>query len=98
MSNQQGNGDKEGCFIATCVYGSYDCPNVWVLRRFRDETLRKTFLGNQLINIYYALSPGLVKRFGRSQLFLDFWKAALDFLVYRLKENGFNDSFYSDPR
>ena len=32
--------DKEtssgGCYVATAVYGSYDCPEVWVLRRYRD--------------------------------------------------------------
>lgn len=27
--------EKAGCYIATCVYGSYDCPQVWILRRFR---------------------------------------------------------------
>ena len=21
--------NKSGCYIATCVYGSYDCPQVW---------------------------------------------------------------------
>ena len=36
---------SEGCYIATCVYGSYDCPQVWVLRRFCDETLKQHALG-----------------------------------------------------
>lgn len=36
---------KEGCYIATAVYGSYDAPEVRVLRRFRDETLRQTKWG-----------------------------------------------------
>ena len=31
------HGKKQGCYIATCVYGSYDCPQVWILRRYRDE-------------------------------------------------------------
>ena len=30
------------CYIATAVYGSYDCPQVWVLRRFRAEVLLQT--------------------------------------------------------
>ena len=25
---------KGGCYIATAVYGSYDCPQVWTLQRF----------------------------------------------------------------
>lgn len=27
---------KEGCYVATAVYGSYNCPQVWILRRYRD--------------------------------------------------------------
>ena len=30
---------KRGCYVATAVYGSYDCPEVWTLRRYRDDTL-----------------------------------------------------------
>ncbi len=26
--------ESSGCYIATAVYGSYDCPPVWTLRRF----------------------------------------------------------------
>ena len=27
---------RKGDYISTCVYGSYDCPEGWMLRRFRD--------------------------------------------------------------
>ena len=40
---------KEGCYIATCVYGSYDCPQVRLLRRFRDEHMKKTPAGRIFI-------------------------------------------------
>ena len=53
-----------GCYIATAVYGSYDCPEVWTLRRFRDEVLAKNCFGRAFIRFYYALSPWLVRRFG----------------------------------
>jgi len=33
-----------GCYIATSVYGSYDCPQVWTLRRYRDYNLSNTLL------------------------------------------------------
>ena len=36
---------KKGCYIATAVYGSYDCPQVWVLRRYRDQNLSAHFCG-----------------------------------------------------
>lgn len=37
-----------GCYVATAVYGSYDCPQVWTLRRFRDNTLAATWYSIQL--------------------------------------------------
>lgn len=30
------------CYVATAVYGSYDCPQVWILERYRDYTLAET--------------------------------------------------------
>jgi hypothetical protein len=48
---------KSGCYIATAVYGSYDCDEVIKLRQFRDEYLAKSVLGQCFIRIYYKLSP-----------------------------------------
>lgn len=87
---------KKGCYIATCVYGSYDCPNVWTLRRFRDEYLDKSIFGRLFIKCYYATSPFLVKTFGKTKLFHRFWKKSLDKLVKRLNEKGFDNTKYED--
>lgn len=43
---------KEGCYIATAVYGSYDSPEVLELRKFRDATLRRSALGRCFIRTY----------------------------------------------
>lgn len=48
---------KMGCYIATSVYGSYDCPQVWTLRRYRDFTLNKTTFGRMFTRTYYAVQP-----------------------------------------
>lgn len=48
---------KEGCYIATVCYGSYDHPDILIFRAFRDNTLVKTPLGRQFINSYYKNSP-----------------------------------------
>ena len=87
---------REGCYIATCVYGSYDCPEVWTLRRFRDATLASTWYGRTFIRIYYAVSPTLVKWFGNTASFRRLFKDPLDKLVARLKRQGVADTPYKD--
>lgn len=58
QKNEQG---KSGCYIATAVYGSYDCDEVFALRRFRDDRLSKSPFGRFFIRTYYRFSPGLTK-------------------------------------
>lgn len=88
--------EKKGCYIATCVYGSYDCPQVWILRRFRDYILDKTWYGRVFIKFYYMVSPMLVKRFGDRKWFKTFWKCKLDKVIDKLKNKGIDDTFYND--
>lgn len=85
-----------GCYIATCVYGSYDCPQVWTLRRFRDFTLDGTWYGRTFIKCYYAISPALVKWFGETKWFKTFWKSKLDKMVANLNRKGVADTHYND--
>ncbi len=84
------------CYIATAVYGSYDCPSVWVLRRFRDFFLSKSLLGRLLIGAYYKTSPTLIKLVGKNKLVVGFWKMLLDPFVSLLKSRGYEDSTYED--
>lgn len=90
------NESAGGCYIATAVYGSYDCPQVWVIRRFRDYRLSKTWYGRAFIRTYYFISPTLVKWFGKSRWFKSLWKPNFDAMVSRLKEEGFRDTPYID--
>lgn len=85
-----------GCYIATAVYGSYDCPEVWTLRRFRDYTLAGTWYGRAFIRTYYAVSPTMVKWFGKSQWFKNMFQPLLDKLVNRLHSEGVADTPYND--
>ncbi len=87
---------KSGCYVATCVYGSYDCPEVWTLRRYRDYTLAETWYGRAFIHIYYAISPTLVKWFGETKWFKNFFKPKLDKMVDKLNANGVEDTPYND--
>lgn len=89
---------SEGCYIATCVYGSYDCPPVWTLRRYRDYTLSQNFFGRLFIKIYYSISPTIVELFGNHLWFNRFFKAPLDKLVDKLNKNGVENTPYNDKK
>ena len=85
-----------GCYVATAVYGSYDCPQVWTLRRYRDNTLAETWYGRAFIRTYYAISPTLVKWFGDTRWFKKLWQKKLDKMVSNLNENGVENTPYQD--
>ena len=92
---------SDGCYIATAVYGTYDCPELWVLRRFRDYGLRKSIIGTALIGtafvqFYYAVSPRLVRRFRNAERINRVSKSVLDLLVRQLKKRGFEETPYYD--
>lgn len=96
-SSSSGNSNSSGgCYVATCVYGSYDCPEVWTLRRYRDDTLGSTWYGRLFVRTYYAISPTLVKWFGNTNWFKKFWKGKLDHMVAKLQSNGVEDTPYED--
>ena len=82
--------------LATCVYGSYDCPQVWTLRRYRDITLASTWYGRAFVRVYYAVSPTLVRWFGGYNWFKKFWKGRLDAMVHRLQKDGVDSTPYQD--
>ena len=85
-----------GCYVATAVYGSYDCPEVWTLRRFRDQVLAKTWYGRLFIHLYYAVSPTAVRLFGQTSLFQNFFRSILDPWVANLQSDGFESTPYND--
>lgn len=89
-------GTTGGCYIATAVYGSYNCPEVWTLRRYRDYKLAKSWHGRLFIRIYYNLSPILVKLFGKRKWFKTIWLSKLNKKVTKLQKKGFDSTEYED--
>ena len=87
---------KSGCYVATAVFGSYDCPEVWTLRRYRDFRLATTWYGRLFIHLYYSTSPTLVKWFGSREWFRRPWRKILSRKVRRLQEAGFENTPYED--
>lgn len=85
-----------GCYVVTAVYCSYDCPEVWTLRRYRDYTLAESWYGRAFIRTYYAISPTLVKWFGHTEWFKKMWQGKLDRMVAKLQANGVESTPYED--
>ncbi len=96
MRGGSGSSKKGGCYIATAIYGSYNCPEVWTLRRFRDYKLKQTVLGRIFVRCYYAVSPTLVKWFGGVDCMKQPVRRRLDRLVSSLKAEGVEDTPYND--
>lgn len=93
---KKSSSNSGACYVATAIYGSYDCPEVWTLRRFRDYKLSKTLGGRAFVKIYYATSPLLVKYFGNTKVFQHMIKPILDRFVSELKEKGYKATPYKD--
>lgn len=95
-NNTSESSSSGGCYIATAVYGSYDCPQVWTLRRYRDKTMSKNIFGRLFIHIYYFISPTMVKLFGDKKWFSRIFRKRLNKIVNKLNKSGYEDTPYSD--
>ena len=79
-----------GCYIATAVYGSYEAPEVLILRQFRDEHLQQSTLGRAFIKAYYAVSPSLASQLSKYRRPSAWIKRGLDSFVFSLQTKGDN--------
>ena len=52
-----GGGGGGGCFIASAAYGSRMANEVSILKSFRDNVLLTNSIGENLVKIYYNVSP-----------------------------------------
>jgi ribosomal protein L7/L12/tetratricopeptide (TPR) repeat protein len=91
-----GGAKQGGCYIATAVYGSYDCPQVWTLRRYRDDILSKSWQGRVFTWLYYKVSPIVVRMFGKTEWFNNIFKKKLDAMTASLNANGVANTLYKD--
>lgn len=87
----QNNQNKEGCYIATAVYGSYDASEVMVLRKFRDEVLKQSLLGRMFIRVYYATSPQIAKKLKNHHRVNKIVRIILDKMVLKIRNKNNNE-------
>lgn len=76
---------KEGCYIATAIYGSYSAKEVRQLCKFRDEVLLQNVIGKWFVKIYYLLSPPIAKYLKNVNWLNKRVKMLLDYFVKRLE-------------
>lgn len=79
---------KEGCYIATAVYGSYNAEPVLVLRSFRDNVLKNSLAGRLFIKFYYRYSPALAEKLKERSFINRCIRRMLDTFVNHLRKKG----------
>lgn len=80
LESESGN----GCFIATAVYGSYDCAEVLALRRFRDSKMMNNMLGRSIVAIYYKIGPLIAEKIKQDGIISKTLRILLDKMIRRV--------------
>jgi len=88
--NKMATQDKR-CFIASHLYGVED-PRTTLLRRYRDDVLKKTGSGKVFIAVYYKMSPGLVAVAKKMSMVDMAFRIIVDYLVRCLVEKMDRDN------
>lgn len=88
LSESKSKPQREGCYIATMVYGDYNHPKVLILRNFRDRDLYSTKIGTFFVKFYYLISPKLVKILRGHNKVNKFIKRLLDLFIKALRRRS----------
>ena len=72
---------KSGCFVATATYGNEDATEVRFLRAFRDQILKRSFVGRVFTAMYYKCSPYLARTVELSPALQRVSRRCLDMVV-----------------
>jgi hypothetical protein len=78
-------GDVAWCFVATAAFGSPMQAEVGLLRRFRDQILRRQVVGEMLVESYYTFGPALAGVIRPSDTLRALTRAALAPIVDRAR-------------
>jgi hypothetical protein len=78
-------GEVDACFVATAAYGSMLANDVEMLRRFRDNLLKRSVLGELAVQSYYTFGPAVAGVVGESDLLRSTARDLLGPLVDRVR-------------
>lgn len=80
-SSSSSSSGSSSCYIATMVYGSSESKEVLILRKYRDDVLKKYWVGRNFIYYYYKYSPQLVAHLKNNKKINLTIKKILDFII-----------------
>jgi hypothetical protein len=78
-------GEVDACFVATAAYGSAMANDVDMLRRFRDNMLKQSVIGELAVQAYYTFGPPVAGVVGESDLLRSTARDLLAPLVERVR-------------
>lgn len=81
--------ENKNCYIATMVYGNPNNVNVIILRHYRDNYLNKHFLGRTFVNIYYKISPSMVRHLKHNYIVRNLIRTVLTRHITKLSRGSF---------
>ena len=90
--------DKNACFVVTATMGNADNSVVYNMRRFRDEVLKTSNVGNSFVSWYYKHGPQIADYIGENSFRR---KVSYIFLVYPahiLVKLWFGLNYFKDNR
>ncbi len=85
LDKQKNKQEKPQCFIATAVYGEHALQTN-LLRRYRDNTLQRSFFGRMFIDVYYTISPPIARILQKNKSLRNMTKRILDCLIHIIKK------------
>lgn len=78
------------CYIASHLYG-INHPNTELLRKYRDNTLKKLWLGEFVLEIYYFSSPTVIALARRFKLIDNLLAKTVDSICQRIRSGESNN-------
>ena len=77
--------DDNRCVVAVAASGSFLDPHVPGVRRFRDQTLMRSRLGQMLVAWYYEVSPSLARRIAHNETLRTLTRLGLTPVVFAIR-------------
>ncbi len=78
---------RRACYISSAVFG-IDSPETNVLRQWRDSVLLNSILGRLMVNVYYRVTPVLLKYAGKNRFFIFITAWCLRIIIKTIKKRS----------